>query len=471
MDTTEVPEEPHASEQATRALASRLRGELILPENPNYEAARGVWNGTVDRHPALIACCAGVEDVIAAVHFACEQALPLSVRSGGHSVAGYGTNEGGMVLDLSRMKAIRIDPERRTARLEPGLTWSEVSNALQASGLALTAGDTGTVGVGGLLLGGGMGWMVRKYGLAIDHLRAVELVTADGQFLRASADEHSELFWGLRGGGGNFGVATAFEVDLHPGGTILGGAVFYEASEAEPLLQAYARLASQAPEELTTQVLLMPAPPAPFIPPDKQGTPVVALLLCYTGDLVEGERVVAPLRTLGPVIADLVAPMPYPVIFTLAEAAEIPGLQHHVRSQLFDRPSQEMVHVLAEAAHAVMSPATLIQLRILGGAMSRVSADATAFAHRDKQAMVMVTHFGPPPSVDAADLHARTEHVWQALAPYASGAYVNLLGDEGEQRVHEAYPQATYARLAALKRQYDPANLFHLNQNITPAEG
>ncbi len=214
----------------------------------------------------------------------------------------------------------------------------------------------------------------------------------------------------------------------------------------------------------------MPAPPAPFIPPDKQGAPVVALLLCYTGDLAEGERVVAPLRTLGPVMADLVAPMPYPAIFALAEVAEMRGLQHHVRSQLFDRPSEEMVRALAEAAHAVMCPGTLIQLRILGGTMSRVASDATAFAHRDKQAMVMVTHFGPPSSVDPVDLHARTEHVWQALAPSASGAYVNMLGDEGEQRIHEAYPLTTYARLAALKRRYDPTNLFRLNQNIVPAE-
>jgi FAD/FMN-containing dehydrogenase len=367
------------------------------------------------------------------------------------------------------MKALSIDPERRVARIEPGLTWSEVSNALQPTGLTITSGDTGTVGVGGLLLGGGIGWMVRKYGLTIDHLRTVELVTADGQFLRASADEYPELFWGLRGGDGNFGIATAFEVDLHPGGIILGGAVFYEASQAESILQNYARLASQAPEELTTQVLLMPAPPAPFMPPDKQGTPVVALLLCYTGDLAEGERVVAPLRRLGSVLADLIAPMPYPAMFHLAEAGEMRGLQHHVRSQLFDRPSEEMVHALAEAAQAVMSPNTLIQLRILGGAMSRVKSCATAFAHRNTQAMVMTTHFGPPASVDPADLHARTERIFQALAPYASGVYVNMLGNEGEQRVHEAYPLTTYARLAALKRHYDPANLFHLNQNIAPA--
>jgi hypothetical protein len=311
-------------------------------------------------------------------------------------MAGYGTNDGGLVIDLSDMKAITLDPEQHTARLEPGLTWGEVANTLQPYGLALTAGDVATVGVGGLLLGGGIGWMVRKYGLAIDHLRAVELVTADGELLRASAAENSELFWGLRGGGGNFGVVTAFEVDLHPGGTILGGAVFYEATEAERILQGYARLASAAPDELSTQALLVLAPPAPFIPHDKRGTPVVAILVCYTGDLAEGERVVAPLRQLATPIADVIAPMPYPAIFALTEVGEIRGLQHHVRSQFFETLSDEIVHALVEAAQTIMSPETLVQLRVLGGAMSRVSADATAFAHRDKQAILLVTHSGPP---------------------------------------------------------------------------
>lgn len=468
-ETMAVQEEQHAYGQAMWTLALSLRGELILPGDPAYEAARGVWNGASDCHPAVIVRCADVEDVIAAINFAREQALAVSVRSGGHSMAGYGTNEGGMVIDLSGMKAITIDPTRRTARLEPGLTWGEVANALQPHGLALTAGDTASVGVGGLLLGGGIGWMVRKYGLAIDHLRAVELVTADGQLRRASADEHSELFWGVRGGGGNFGVATAFEVDLHPGGTVLGGAIFYEAREAERILQGYARLATAAPDGLSTQALLVLAPPAPFIPPDKQGTPVVAILICYTGDLAEGERVVAPLRRLAKPIADLVAPMPYPAIFALTEVGEIRGLQQHVRSQFFETPSDEMLHALVEAAQAIMSPETLVQLRVLGGAMSRVERDATAFAHRDKQAIVMVTHFAPP-SADPAGLHARSEHLWQGLSPYANGVYVNFLSNEGEQRVHDAYPPATYARLAALKRRYDPTNLFHLNQNIVPRD-
>jgi FAD/FMN-containing dehydrogenase len=466
---TGKPEERSASGQAAQALADCLHGTLILPEDAEYEAARQVWNGAVNRFPALIACCESVEDVIAALNVAREQALPLSVRSGGHSLAGHSTNDGGIVIDLSQMKGLSIDPTRRVARIEPGLSWGEVSNALQPHGLALTAGDTATVGVGGLMLGGGIGWMVRKEGLAIDHLRAVELVTADGRFLRASADEHPDLFWGLRGGGGNFGIATAFEVDLHPGGIILGGAVFYEATELEPLLQGYARITQAASDELTTQVLLMPAPPAPFIPPDKQGMPALALLLCYAGDPAEGERIVAPLRTLGPILADLVAPMPYAAIFHLAEIAEVRGLQHHLRSQFFDTASEEMLHTLAEATSTVWCRETLIQLRVLGGAMSRVESAATAFAHREKQAMLMISHYGPP-TADARDLRARTEQVWQALAPYANGVYVNMLGDEGEQRLHEAYPLATYARLAALKRRYDPTNLFRLNQNIKPAE-
>ena len=306
------------------------------------------------------------------------------------------------------MSAIAIDSTRRIARIEPGLTWGEVAKALQPYGLALTSGDSASVGVGGLLLGGGIGWMVRKYGLAIDHLRAVELVTADGEILRASADENIELFWGLRGGGGNFGVATAFEVDLHPGGTILGGAVFYEATEAERILQCYARLAAAAPDELSTQALIVLAPPLPFIPPEKQGIPVVAILVCYTGDLTEGERVVAPLRSLATPIADMIAPMPYPAIFSFMEIGEIRGLPHHVRSLFLQALSSEALHTLVDASLAIMSSETLVLLRVLGGAMSRVATDATAFAHRDKQALVLVTNFGPP-STDPA---SRTQQVW-----------------------------------------------------------
>jgi FAD/FMN-containing dehydrogenase len=466
--TMSEQEAQRAYRQSMQELAASLHGELVLPDTPDYESARGVWNGAADRHPALIVRPVNVADVITAINFAREQDLEVSVRSGGHSLAGYGTNDGGLVIDLSLMKAITVDPERRIARIEPGLTWGEVASTLQPHGLALTSGDTSSVGVGGLLLGGGIGWMVRKHGLAIDRLRAVELVTADGETLRASADENAELFWGLRGGGGNFGVATAFEVNLHPAGMVLGGAVFYDAAEAESILRAYARYAASAPDELTTIAMFMAAPPAPFIPPEKQGTAVVALLVCYTGDLAEGARVVAPLRTLGTPIADVISPMPYPAMFAMTQEATIRGLQHTVRSLFLRALSDDVIHTIVEEAVAIVSPMTLVQVRVLGGAMSRVPADATAFAHRDKQALVMATSFAPP-SADAEPARVRTEQIWQALRPYAAGVYVNFLGDEGEQRVHEAYPPATYARLAALKKRYDPTNLFRLNQNILPA--
>jgi len=324
------------------------------------------------------------------------------------------------------------------------------------------------VGVGGLLLGGGIGWMVRKYGLTIDRLRAVELVTSDGEFVRASAGENAELFWGLRGGGGNFGVATAFEVNLHQAGMVIGGAVFYDAAEAAGIIRAYARYAEAAPDELTTMATFMAAPPAPFIPPEKQGAPSLAILVCYTGDLAEGERVVAPLRTLGTPIADVIGPMPYPAMFAMTEEASVHGFQHSVRSMFLRTLSNGVIHTIVEQAAAIMTPMTIVQVRVLGGAMSRVAKDATAFAHRDKQALVMITNFAPV-SEDAEPSRARTERVWQALRPYADGVYVNFLADEGERRIHDAYPPATYARLAALKKLYDPTNMFHLNQNIPPA--
>jgi FAD/FMN-containing dehydrogenase len=451
--------------QALQELAATVPGKLLLPGDPDFEAERSVWTGAVNRHPALIVRCTDASDVIASVTFAREQDLPVSVRSGGHSAVGYGTNDGGIVINLSPMKAISIDPQQRTARIEPGLNWGEVANALQPYGLALSSGDVATVGVGGLMLGGGIGWMVRKYGLTIDSLRAVELVTADGEVLRASASEHAELFWGLRGGGGNFGIATAFEVDLHPAGTVLGGAVFYDIAEAEDILLAYTRYVMTSPDELTTMAIFAPAPPAPFIPADKQGKPVLMIAVCYTGNLAEGEQVVGPLRQLATPIGAMIAPMPYPAMFALGGNGTISGLHHHVRSSFLHTLNKNALHVLVEEAHATMSSTTMVQLRVLGGAMGRVNTDATAFAHRDKQALVFITNFGPDP-LDAA---RRTDRVWQALQPYADGAYVNFLADEGQQRIHEAYPPATYARLVALKNHYDPTNMFHLNQNILPS--
>src|SRR5216684_6683162 len=449
--TMSEQEAQRAYRQSMQELVASLHGELVLPDTPDYESARGVWNGAADRHPALIVRPVNAADVITAINFAREQDIEVSVRSGGHSLAGYGTNDGGLVIDLSLMKAITVDPERRIARIEPGLTWGEVASTLQHFGLALTSGDTSSVGVGGLLLGGGIGWMVRKYGLTIDRLRAVELVTADGAFLRASANEHSELFWGLRGGGGNFGVATAFEVDLHLAGMVLGGAIFYDATDVKSLIRAYAHYAAAAPDELTTEALLMYAPPAPFLPQAQQGKLVFAIQLCYSGDLAEGERVVAPLRALRTPIADLVAPMPYPAIFPLTEDDPMRGFAHDGRSLFLETLNDEALDTLAQEAVVFMAPGIAVQLRVLGGAMGRVPADATAFAHRDAQMMIVVAHAGPR-SANTAFLHASMEQIWQAIWPYRAGVYVGFLMEEGEQRIHEAYPAATYARLAALKK-------------------
>lgn len=458
---------PSAGQQVPWSLATRLQGELVLPGDDDYNEARNVWNATIDRYPALIVRCLTVNDVKTAVTFAHEHHMLVSVRSGGHSIAGFATNDGGMVIDLSRMKAITINAAERTARLEPGLTWAEVARAAHPHGLALTSGDTGSVGVGGLLLGGGMGWMVRKYGLTIDRLRAVELVTADGQFLRASAFENADLFWGLRGGGGNFGVATAFEVDLHPAGIVLGGAVIFDASGVDDLMQAYVRYAATAPDELTTNSMFLHAPPLPFIPEAYHGKPIFMIQVCYTGNLSEGEQVVAPLRSLGKPIADLIAPMPYPSMLTLTEEATMRGFAHDDRSLLLRALDDNALHTLVQEASVFMAPGMVIQLRILGGAMNRVSTDATAFAHRNAQALIMVGYMLPQ-STHTSYLRASMEQVWQAMRPYAAGAYVNFLTDEGEERVHDAYPPATYARLVALKNRYDPTNLFRLNQNIKP---
>lgn len=455
-------------ESAIAHLRARLRGNLIMPSDYEYLQARTTWNALTDGWPAVIIRCADAADVAAAVTFGRAQGLPIAVRSGGHSVASQSTCDDGVIIDLSLMKDIDIDPVQRIARIEAGLTWGEVAAAAQPYGLAITAGDTASVGVGGLALGGGIGWFARKYGLTIDRLRSVELVTADGNFLRASATEHPELFWGLRGGGGNFGIATAFEVNLHPAGTILGGAVFYDARDAEYILGEYARIAAAAPDELSTQALLFTAPPAPFIPADRQGAPVVAIVVCYAGDLAEGEQVVAPLRRLATPVADVIAPMPYTALFKLSQAGEVRGLRHHVRGLFLRTLDEGALRALATSAAATMSPHTLIQLRVLGGAMSRIAADATAFAHRDARFSVMITNSGAEPG-DDADRKARTGRVWDALRPYAAGVYVNFLGDEGDERIYEAYPPETYARLAALKAQYDPDNVFRRNQNIPPA--
>jgi FAD/FMN-containing dehydrogenase len=445
-------------------LEAHFLGELIRPAHDDYDTARLVRNRTFDRHPALIARAADAADVIRAVSFARDRQLPLAVRSGGHSLAGHSAVDGGLVIDLSRMRGVSIDPERRVAWAQPGLTWGEYAGAAQAYSLATSAGDTSTVGLGGLTLGGGIGWMVRKYGLTIDNLLSAEMVMADGRLLRVSDQESPDLFWAIRGGGGNFGVATAFQLRLRPAGIVFGGATVYPATV--DVLRDWADYVVQAPDELTSIVFIMAAPPAPFIPEDQVGKLVALIGVVHVGDLATGDRSIAPLRRLGgtPPLADITAPMPYPGIFQLTAEATKPALES-VRSGFSSALSGAMLESIVE--YGARMPGGIVQLRGLGGAMARVGVDATAFAHRERAYMVTIIGSATDPA-DFERRRAWTEELWNAVRRETQGVYVNFLEDEGESRVREAYTPATYERLAAIKQRYDPTNLFYLNQNIRP---
>lgn len=451
------------------ALEAQLQGTIVLPDDADYADARRV-HLALNARPAMIVRAATTADVVVTVNFARERNLELAVRSGGHSVAGFSTVDDGVVLDLSPMKTLEIDPESRIARLGPGLTWGEVAEALHPHGLGLTAGDTASVGVGGLSVGGGIGWFARKYGLTIDRIRSIEVVTANSQVVTASASEHPDLFWAIRGGGGNFGVATSFEVEVHPAGMVYGGAIFYDAREAAAVLPAYARYAASAPDELTTMALVMAAPPAPFIPPEMQGKPIVGLALVYCGDFEEGNRVVDPLRKLGTPIADIVGPMPYPAIFQFTADAARKDLHEHSCSILTDTADEALIKALLDGgATDLPSHGALAQLRIVGGAMGREKADSSAFAHRDKGAQVMVVAYGYD-EADAERHEAWVNRCFTAIRSLGTGAYVGFVAHDGPSRLNEVYPPTTLERLRQVKRRYDPTNFFHHNLNIMPAE-
>jgi FAD/FMN-containing dehydrogenase len=447
-------------------LRRNLNGAVYLPGDANYERERPVWNGLFDKRPAVIARPTDPFDVARAVAFARNNQLPLAVRSGGHGPAGHGTVDGGLLVDLSAMKRLSIDPQRRIAQAQLGLTWGEYAAAAQAYDLATSSGDTASVGVGGLTLSGGMGGMLRKHGLAIDHLLAVDLVTADGRLVRASDDEHPDLFWALRGGGGNFGIATAFEFQLHPAGTILGGAVLYSAAEAEHVIRLAVAEAVQAPDELTVQIILLPAPPQPFIPAERVGELAVAVAVSYVGDLAEGKRVVAPLRSLGAPIADIIRPMPYPGLFALTEMSTVKGIYQDVRSAFLRTLDDATITTIVEHARRSSQAYPRVLIRVLGGAMGRVPETATAFAHRDKLLMVNIMSSAPN-----ADVFERQqpgfEAFWRTIQPRAEGGYVGFMMDEGAERVRAAYG-ANYPRLVQIKNRYDPDNVFQVNQNIPP---
>jgi FAD/FMN-containing dehydrogenase len=446
-----------------RRLAAAVDGRIITPGDPAYDRARTVFYGGFDRRPAVIVRPTDASDVSQVVSLARETGLELAVRSGGHSIAGHSTTDGGIVLDLADMNALEIDPEQRTAWAQTGLTAGEYTTAAAAHGLATGFGDTGSVGIGGITLGGGIGFLVRTHGLTIDNLLAAEVVTADGQLLHVDAQAHPELFWAIRGGGGNFGVATRFQFRLHPLAQIVGGLLVVPATP--DTIAAFLALADAAPEELSAIANLLPAPPLPFVAPEHHGRLVIMATLAYAGDVAAGERAVAPFRRLAAPLADLVRPMPYPQLYPPEEEGFHPTAVS--RTMFVDTVDRDATEAIVEHLEASTAPLPVVQLRVLGGAMARVPAEATAFAHRASRLMVNVAAVYQHPE-QAAEHQAWVDHLAAALRDGDARAYVNFLGDEGPARTREAYPGSTWERLVAIKARYDPDNLFHLNQNIPP---
>jgi FAD/FMN-containing dehydrogenase len=451
---------------AISELRAELDGRVITPNDAGYDEGRAVFYGSVDRRPAAIVRPTDVVSVARVVTFARDTGMELAVRSGGHSLAGHSTSEGGIVLDLADMKALEIDAENRTAWAQTGLTAAEYTAAAAEHGLATGFGDTGSVGIGGLTLGGGVGFLVRKHGLTIDNLLAAELVTADAELLQVDADSHSDLFWAIRGGGGNFGVATRFQFRLHPIETIVGGMLILPATPET--IATFVAEAEAAAEELSAIANIMVAPPMPFLPTEAHGKPVVMALMCYAGDVEAGERAYAPFRRLEP-IADMVRPMPYPEIYTLfGEEAEGPGpAQEVARSFYVEAVDRDTGEAILHHLQASTAPMAVAQLRVLGGAMARVPAEDTAYPHRSRR--VMVALGAVYERAEESPQHEAWVTDFAAALSQGPGVYVNFLGDEGEARVREAYPGPTWDRLVKVKARYDPTNLFRLNQNIAPA--
>jgi FAD/FMN-containing dehydrogenase len=442
-----------------QGFKASLRGELLCPTDTGYEDARQIWNGMIDRRPALIARCAGAADVITAVNFARDNSLLVSVRGGGHNVAGLAVCHGGLMIDLSRMKGIRVDPARRTVRAEPGVTWAEFDRETQAFGLATTGGFMATTGIAGLTLGGGFGYLMRHFGLACDNLLSVDIVTADGQLRTVSATEHPDLFWGLRGGGGNFGIVTSFAYRLHPvGPTVLGGLLIHPISAAREALQFYREFTATAPEELTVYLGLATSP---------EGDPVVAVIVCYSGPLEQGEAVIAPLRKFGTPMADLVGSMPYTALQDLSREMFPTGRLNYWKSSfVYDLSDQAIDTMIAQFA-GVPSPFSQAALEHLGGAVSRIGKDETAFSERSAPYSLIIVSAWTDPAENDKNIRW-TREFWEAMRPYESeAAYVNYLDIDEQDRIRAVYGEK-YERLVALKNQYDPANFFRLTQNIKP---
>jgi FAD/FMN-containing dehydrogenase len=447
-----------------------FRGVVLTDSSPGYDEARRIWNGAIDRRPAVIARAVDDGDVGAAIRFARERGLAIAVRGGGHGVGGFATVDGGLVIDLSGMRSVHVDPVARRAWVGGGALWGDVDAATQAHGLATVGGIVTHTGVGGLTLGGGLGWLMRRHGLAVDNLHSARVVTADGDAIAVNETEHPELFWALRGGGGNFGVVTSFEFGLHPRGPVLAGPLVWPLEDAPAVLRHYHDVVAQAPDELATIVVLRHAPPMAPMPPEIHGRPVCLIIVCWTGDHEAGKRAIAPLQRFGRPLFDGVAARPYVELQSAFDAGAPHGWHCYWKSCELPSLTDQTIDALSEHASRIESPRSYIIMFHLGGAVARVPEDATAYSQRTAVHSVNVDAVWLP----AEEMRATREPAWaratyEALAPHELGVYVNFLGDEGQDRVRSAYGEAKYRRLAEVKAAYDPENVFQLNQNIRPA--
>ncbi len=466
--TASATSRPAPPEVAIQDFKRSLRGRLFVPQDPEYDTVRRIYNGMIDKHPRFIVRCAGVADVIMAVNFAREYHLPVAIRGGGHNVAGLATCDGGLVIELTTMKGIRVDPLKRLVRAEGGCTWGDLDHATHAFGLAAPGGIISTTGIAGLSLGGGIGHLTRQCGLSCDNLVSADVVTADGKFLTASATENEDLFWGLRGGGGNFGVVTSFEFKLHPVHTVVGGPVFYPIEKCRDVIKFFRDYIASAPEDMNAFFAFQIGPEAPFIPKHLQGVTMCAIVACYSGPSEKAESVVGPLRKFGPPALDLLGPLPFPVLQGLFDPLLPPGLLHYWKADYDSAITDEAIEVHAKYGPKTPTVQSTMHIYPTSGAVQKLKNDDTAYAYRD----VPFVHVIPAMYTNPKDTDKNVAWVrdyWTALRPYSAGAaYVNFLGtDDGEDRVAATY-RGNYKRLIALKQKYDPTNFFHVNQNIKP---
>ncbi len=465
--------QPDRAAQPGRRAATAIpgfAGALLRPGDDGYDDARKVWNGAIDRRPAYIARCSGVDDVVAALRFARQRDLPLAVRSGGHGVAGTAVCDDGVVIDLSLMKDVTVQPSSATARADAGVVWGELDTATQALGLATTGGVVSHTGIAGLTLGGGIGWLMRRHGLTIDNLLAAEVVTAAGEVVTATSDEHPDLFWGLRGGGGNFGVVTSFTYRVHPAGpAVLAGPILWSLEDAPEVLRAYREFAAAAPRELTTTVTLRRAPALPLLPIELHGRPVCTITVCYAGEIAAGQRALAPLRTLGRPLLDLVDVRPYTALQTMLDATVPHGWHYYWKTASFRSLDDHLIDTMVDHSARSRSPRSYAVLFHLGGAVSDVDHDATAYPDRAAAHTLNINAVWLPGEPVGEDEVAWTRQFAAAVSPHATGAYLNFLDRDDADRVRGVFGEATYQRLVALKDRYDPDNVFRSNHNIRPS--